>query len=102
MPYIDKDRRESLEHHVFKEYFLQNRVALNGPGELNFLVHKLIEVYLGSPKHPMCYDTLNSLIGVLGCIQQELYRRLVVPYEELKIAQNGDLQFLEDILNELS
>jgi len=38
-----------------------------------------------------CYQTYNDVIGVLECIKQELYRRFVSKYEDLKIKQNGDI-----------
>ena len=39
----------------------------------------------------MNYSKANELVGVLECVKQEFYRRQVVPYEEEKIGENGDL-----------
>ncbi len=39
----------------------------------------------------MNYSKANELVGVLECVKQEFYRRQVVPYEEEKIRENGDL-----------
>lgn len=78
MPYIKKEGRA--------------RAATNPetPGELNYAITKIILRYLflqGDPK----YATFNDVIGVLGCIHSELYRRMVAPYENLKISENGDV-----------
>jgi hypothetical protein len=31
------------------------------------------------------------LVGVLECAKQELYRRILIPYEDAKIELNGDV-----------
>lgn len=75
MPYIDN----------------RNEVLDNGPttsGELNFIITTEIINYLG--KDPR-YADYNSVIGVLECCKLELYRRMVAPYEDVKIAENGDV-----------
>jgi hypothetical protein len=37
------------------------------------------------------YDTINAVVGVLGCVKDEFYRRLAVDYEDMKRCQNGDI-----------
>jgi hypothetical protein len=59
------------------------------PGELNYMLTALLVNYLGD--HGTNYTTLNSIIGALECAKQEFYRRVVVPYERVKEAQNGDV-----------
>jgi len=39
----------------------------------------------------MKYDDYNTLIGVLENIKLELYRRKIIPYEDIKIKENGDV-----------
>ena len=80
MPYIDKRRREELS------------TSLPTPttaGELNYLVCKLAIQYLDTTKRN--YQSYNDVIGVLECAKQEIYRRLVGPYENKKIEENGDV-----------
>lgn len=79
MPYIDKTRRDTL-------------LASNSPqtsGELNFLITTIIINYV--EEKGRCYDTLNSVIGVLECVKLELNRRVIASYEDGKIAFNGDV-----------
>jgi hypothetical protein len=60
----------------------------NRDGHLNYLVSTIID-----DVYPRNYTSLNAAIGVLECIKQELYRRVVAPYEDTKIEQNGDVYF---------
>lgn len=81
MPYIPPHDRRPLE-------FEQDAHPLTA-GELNFCVTRLVHHYL--ERRGITYPILNEVIGVLECAKLELYRRVCVPYENLKIAQNGDV-----------
>ena len=73
MPYIDQTRRGA---------------APMTAGELNYAITRLILDYLGeSPK----YADYNAVVGVLECVKLELYRRKIVPYEDGKMQENGDV-----------
>jgi len=37
------------------------------------------------------YQTINDIIGALEGAKMEFYRRVVVPYEDKKIKDNGDV-----------
>jgi hypothetical protein len=58
-------------------------------GELNYLITTLIQEYI--LREGLSYATLNEVIGVLECAKLELYRRVVTPYEDSKIQENGDV-----------
>lgn len=76
MPYItEKERSKS---------------SLSSEGELNFNIHKLIEIYL-MDKPEVGYTQYNAVVGVLECAKQEFYRRAVATYEDEKLAENGDI-----------
>lgn len=56
-------------------------------GSINYAVTKLIKhVY------PKKYFHYNRALGVLSAITHELYREIIGPYEDEKIAENGDVQ----------
>ncbi len=80
MPYIDNDARARLE----------NGKAANTPGELNYLISRIVDKYLQS-KGGLQYTNLNEVIGVLECAKLELYRRLAAPYEDSKMDESGDV-----------
>ena len=58
-------------------------------GELNYVFSSLLDDFI--EKNRKKYNTLNSVIGVLECCKLELYRRIVSPYENEKIIENGDV-----------
>jgi hypothetical protein len=55
-------------------------------GHLNYFITRLL-VTLYKPS----YFDYNRAQGLLECIKQEFYRRQVVPYEDEKMRQNGDV-----------
>lgn len=81
MPYISPNRRLLLNMH---------RDTAVTVGELNYLITKLIKDFLGSSDR-INYAALNAAVGVLDCVKQELYRRIISPYEDKKIEENGDV-----------
>ncbi len=71
----------------------RNRLDKGGdaktPGELNYIITKTIDAYLN--RTPCNYANDNEVIGVLECAKLELYRRVIAEYEDLKMAENGDV-----------
>jgi hypothetical protein len=80
MPYIKRVRRIELDSPV--------RDTPKSPGELNYVITKLILGYIGNLESYVVY---NDVIGVLECIKQELYRRKIAYYEDKKKEENGDV-----------
>lgn len=82
MPYIaDFGRRTILS---------EGSDSAQDPGELAFVLYGVCADYLhrqGSPH----YSNYASVVGVLETVKLELFRRQVAPYEDAKIAQNGDV-----------
>ena len=58
-------------------------------GELNYTINRLMLALQGAGK----YADINELIGALECAKLEFYRRKAAPYEDKKIAENGDLNY---------
>lgn len=82
MPYI-KDTNDLRDE--IKSGFIN---PINA-GELNFRITMIVDEYIR--ERGKSYNTLNEVIGVLECVKLELYRRIVAPYEDTKIAENGDV-----------
>jgi len=80
MPYIKEQDRKDLTDLVRRP---------SSPGELNFIITKAINDYLQFKD--LNYSILNEVIGSLECAKQEFYRRVLIPYENKKIAENGDV-----------
>lgn len=78
MPYIKEDRKEELKYY-----------SPSTPGELNYLLTKIIKNYLNTKG--LSYTAVNDILGALEGAKLEFYRRVVVPYEDKKIKENGDV-----------
>lgn len=86
MPYIKPDRRETLAAEMDDE----NQVPhMAGPGELNYLITKLIKLY--QQQFGLSYATINDILGALEGAKAEFYRRVAVPYENAKMVEHGDV-----------
>ena len=79
MPYIEKWKRDRLE-----TYSDRAETA----GELNFLFTNEITRYITTKG--LSYQTINDIVGALDGAKVEFQRRVVGPYEDTKITQNGD------------
>jgi len=85
MPYIQQSRRDEIRDELLPP---------DSVGELNFLLTTFILQYLKDPNSGnggLNYEKYNSVMGVLECVKQELYRRMIAPYEDKKIEENGDV-----------
>jgi len=79
MPYITEKQKNKLYKNCIPE----------SAGELNYLLTIEIRKYIN--KHDYCYQTMNDIVGALECCKQEFIRRIVNPYEDTKIKENGDI-----------
>lgn len=62
-------------------------VAINS-GQLNYQITRILQRYL---EQEFSYARINDVLGALEGAKLEFYRRVVVPYENKKIEQNGDV-----------
>jgi len=85
MPYIISEKRR-----VFKKPLGDLMAFVEEPGDLNYVISKLCLKYLRM-KEPTSYALLNEIMGVLESAKLEFYRRRVVPYEDVKMNENGDI-----------
>jgi len=62
---------------------------LTGPGKLNYIISIHLNEYI--KEHGLNYQTLNDILGAVEGAKLEIYRRVAAPYENSKIAENGDV-----------
>jgi len=97
MPYIKEIDRQELEPELVALCDKINDMVFgDAPGGarpndtldgiLNYCIFKMCKIL-----YPEGYFWYNRMIGMMECCKQELYRRVVVPYEEKKIVENGDV-----------
>lgn len=84
MPYIRRARRIPLDPHI--EALAKE---IDSEGEINYCFYKLLTLL--SLKNKESYSEYSKCIAALECAKLEFYRRRVVPYEQLKELENGDV-----------
>lgn len=78
MPYITQKAKDEIKHGR------EPRTV----GELNYCITKLLINFC----HTECrYNDFNEVIGALELAKAEFIRRMVNPYEDEKIVENGDV-----------
>lgn len=88
MPYIKKESRPAIDKLI--EPLINHLKSLpteEQDGSLNYAVTKIIKHL-----YPQKYFHFNRALGVLTAIAHELYRKIVGPYEDTKISENGDVE----------
>lgn len=92
MPYISQELRDELA--VYRKHeFAKLAMKIGSPGELNYAITTLVLAYCRqqSARGTTSYSIYNAVLGVLDAVAREFYRREVAPYEDRKIAENGDV-----------
>lgn len=84
MPYIKQTERTAIDKAVAEIV-----KVIYSPGTLNYAITKILLAYTDVEQRS--YITYNEIIGVLECAKQEFYRREIVPYEDEKKKENGDV-----------
>jgi hypothetical protein len=79
MPYISKIRRGLMDAGI----------QPTSAGELNYMFTKLAADYI--MENGLNYQRLNDVVGALDGAKAEFQRRVVAPYEDTKIRENGDV-----------
>lgn len=79
MPYIDPKRREIIDR--------GGKPA--SIGELTYVFTKTAEEYRKT--HGDRFNTFAMIMGAFLCAILEFYRRVIAPYEDNKIEENGDV-----------
>ncbi len=85
MPYIPEVRRWQL--------LITREAVPETAGELNFMLSVVAKAYMHRAKDEgtFGYQTLNDIVGALEGAKLEFVRRVVNPYEDAKIVENGDI-----------
>ena len=86
MPYIEQFIRESLDSKLAP--LLKEELAA---GDLAYVITKISLAYLHKPGKVLTFATLAMAVGVLVLTTIEIIRRVVLPYEDKKCRENGDV-----------
>lgn len=88
MPYIKKENKQTWEKGI-NQLIASMEVSGVTPGDLNYIITKLVHGYVATKGKN--YTHLNDVKGVFAAASDEFTRRVVNPYEDQKIQENGDL-----------
>ena len=88
MPYIPQRNRARI-----RECAESLADAVKMEGEANYAVTVLMHAL--TRKWGCSYTMMARLMGMLECVKQEYYRRVMQPYEDKKMLDNGDIELID-------
>lgn len=94
MPYIKNEDKTLIDARIqeaSKGYFEIQDIGcqLKNSGELNYVITCIIKHYFYA--NGGRYQQINDVIGALEGAKAEFGRRIVIPYEDRKRKENGDV-----------
>ena len=94
MPYtLDEDReRQKAAIAILTD-------AIQSKGDLNYTICELVGQLILKTK--ISYTQISEWIDGVHGAERELTRRILGPYEDLKIQQNGDVESFVEILEKM-
>jgi hypothetical protein len=88
MPYLPLGDRLHADYCI--KIFLDYYGSKTFRGVFNYFIHKLVKEYI--KRFGENYNAYKEIIGEIEAAKLELYRKMVVPYEEHKERENGDVE----------
>jgi hypothetical protein len=89
MPYIKQEDRVKFEN-LAKAL----GTAATCAGDLNYVFTVICHQYI--KEKGLRYQNINDIMGALTGTQLEMYRKIVSPYEDIKINENTDIGIILD------
>jgi len=86
MPYVHRSERTIIDEQV--EGLVEEAESF---GKLNYAITKIVLGYARRYYAKSKYSAAVVVMGTLVCVGLEFYRRFVVPHEDKKIEENGDV-----------
>ena len=85
MPYVKQIYRDAFNPDL--EKLCRN---IQSTGDLTYCIYKLMKMLL--EKHgKSSFVNMATLLSEVECAKLEFYRRIMAPYEDEKIKENGDV-----------
>lgn len=83
MPYIKREQRPTMDEVVN----LMQELGVKANGDMNYILYAFCKRHV-SPS----YNNYKNFCGELRQCATEIERRLLGPYEDTKISENGDVE----------
>ena len=93
MPYIKQEIRKELDKEIDNliaiifELGASSVEPFKRDSAINYIITRIISAFYNKSS----YEIMQRGIGVLECAKQEFYRRVMIPHEEQKKEENGDV-----------
>jgi len=87
MPYIKDIKRKEFEEAGIEDI----AEVIEGPGDLNYVISYMAKSMINNSDRPGSYSELSSIRAAINDASDEFYRRVLVPLEDRKIRENGDV-----------
>jgi hypothetical protein len=94
MPYIKEEAR-----HKFEKPIKEISTYISSKGDLNYVISEIVGQLL--LKGEIGYTSISNWIDGVHGAERELTRRLLNPYEGIKISENGDVPSFTEILRRM-
>lgn len=89
MPYVKQEKKEKIRPCELPGDNVIDVDHVDCAGDLNYAFTELAIAYL--KRKGLNYQHINDVVGALDGAKAEFQRRVVAPYEDEKIGQNGDV-----------
>jgi hypothetical protein len=89
MPYVLNEKRNKITPVIHGESGRVEMKSIDCAGDLNYAFTKLAIDYF--TRKGLSYQTINDIVGAFVCAKDEFQRRVVGPYEDSKVKDNGDV-----------
>lgn len=89
MPYIKETSRTFVDDKI--EKIIE---VIETEGELCYCIYAILVRFCKKFKKDnlFCFNIIARCISAIECAKLEFYRRIVAPYEDIKIKENGDVE----------
>lgn len=94
MPYI-----KQVDRHKFEKSIKELSTYISSKGDLNYAICEIVGQLL--LRGEIGYTSISNWIDGVHGAERELTRRLLNPYEDLKIEQNTDVPSFGEILRRM-
>jgi len=94
VPYIEESAR-----HKFDKAIKELSTYISSKGDLNYVISEIVGQLL--LRGEIGYTSISNWIDGVHGAERELTRRLLNPYEDLKITQNTDVPSFHEILRRM-
>lgn len=89
MPYIKPEKRSKIAPVVSGPNGRIEMQHIDCAGDLNYAFTMLAIDYYR--RKGLSYQSFNDIVGAFVCSKDEFERRVVAPYEQEKVSENGDV-----------